>query len=204
MDRYSHVFHSGDGEKTFLLRILQLALYMDLKLIWKGKVVKMKNILIITADMCDDSEVLYPYYRMIEEGYTVDVASFEKTVVKAKYHFTIDANTSVSEGDSSMYDALILPGGMAPEKLRQNSDVLRIVKEFSEMNKPIAAICHGQQILISAGILKNKKATCYPGIKDDLINAGALYEDAEVVVCDNLITSRRPHDLPAFFRELLK
>lgn len=164
----------------------------------------MKNILIITADNCDDSEVLYPYYRMLEEGYSVDIASFEKTLVKAKYHFTIDANLSVSEAKSGDYDGLILPGGTAPEKLRQNSDVIRIVKEFFDAKKPIAAICHGQQILISARIVKDKKATCYPGIKDDLINAGAVYENAEVVVCGNLVTSRRPDDLPAFTREFVR
>lgn len=164
----------------------------------------MKKILIITADNCDDSEVLYPYYRMIEEGHNVDIASFEKTLVKAKYHFTIDANLAVSEVKSDDYDGLILPGGTAPEKLRQNSDVIRIVKEFFEADKPVSAICHGQQILISAGVLNNKKATCYPGIKDDIINAGAVYENAEVVVCDNLVTSRRPDDLPAFMREFVK
>ena len=164
----------------------------------------MKYILIITADNCDDSEVLYPYYRMLEEGYCVDIASFEKTLVRAKYHFTIDANLSVSEVKSNDYDGLILPGGTAPEKLRQNGDVIRVVKEFFDAKKPIAAICHGQQILISARIVKDKKATCYPGIKDDLINAGAVYENAEVVVCDNLVTSRRPDDLPAFTREFVR
>ncbi|MBE7043508.1 MAG: type 1 glutamine amidotransferase [Ruminococcaceae bacterium] len=164
----------------------------------------MKRILIITADMCDDSELMYPYYRMLEEGYHVDIASFEKTLIKAKYHFVVEANISVKEVVSDLYDGLLLPGGMAPEKLRQNSDVIRIVKDFYEMNKPIGAICHGQQVLISANIMKNKNATCYPGIKDDLINAGALYEDSEVVVSGCLVTSRRPEDLPAFIREFLK
>lgn len=164
----------------------------------------MKYILIITADNCDDSEVLYPYYRMLEEGYCVDIASFEKTLVRAKYHFTIQANLSVSEVIPDKYDGLILPGGTAPEKLRQNSDVIRIVEEFAKAGKPIAAICHGQQILISAGALKNRNATCYPGIKDDLINAGAVYKNEEVVVCGNFVTSRRPDDLPAFTREFVK
>ena len=90
----------------------------------------MKRILMITADMCDDSEVLYPYYRMMEEGYNIDVASFEMTIIKAKYHFTIEANIKVSEVNSDIYDGLILPGGMAPEKLRQNEHVIQIVKEF--------------------------------------------------------------------------
>lgn len=164
----------------------------------------MKKILIITADKCDDSEILYPYYRVIEENLIPTVASFERAVVNAKYHFSIMADISVDEIDASAYDGLILPGGLAPEKLRQNRTVIDAVKSFDADKKPIAAICHGQQILISAGILKNKSATCYPGIKDDLINAGAIYEDKSVVVCGNLVTSRRPDDLPFFMREFFK
>lgn len=141
---------------------------------------------------------------MIEEGFTPVIASFEKTIVNAKYHFSIKADISVEEIDKSLYDGLILPGGMAPEKLRQNEYVIDAVKAFDAEKKPIAAICHGQQILISAGILDGKKATCYPGIKDDLINAGAVYENKEVVVCENLVTSRRPDDLPFFMKEFLR
>lgn len=165
---------------------------------------KLKNVLIITADMCDDSEVMYPYYRMLEEGYNVDVASFDRTVLKAKYHFTIDANISLSEVKCDKYDCLILPGGTAPEKLRQNSYVISIVKEFEKAKKPIAAICHGQQILISSDVLRGKTATCYPGIRDDLKNSGAIYSDECVVVSQNLVTSRRPEDLPYFMREFVK
>lgn len=164
----------------------------------------MKKILLITADKCDDSEVLYPYYRVIEAGFAPTVASFERAVVNAKYHFSIMADISVEEIEPSAYDGLILPGGLAPEKLRQNKAVIEAVKAFDRDGKPIASICHGQQILISAGILKGKKATCYPGIRDDLINAGAIYEDRPVVVCENLVASRRPEDLPFFMREFLK
>jgi protease I len=164
----------------------------------------MKKILIITADKCDDSEILYPYYRVIEEGFVPTVASFERRAVTAKYHFSVMADIAVDEIDVSAYEGLILPGGAAPEKLRQNQAVIEAVKEFDADKKPIAAICHGQQILISAGILKNRRATCYPGIKDDLINAGAVYVNEPVVVCENLVTSRRPEDLPFFMREFLK
>ena len=164
----------------------------------------MKKILIITADQCDDLETMYPYYRMIEEGYCVDVASFEKTTIKSKYHYEIYSNVLLSEINYKLYDGLILPGGSAPEKLRLNEDVLNVIRKFSEINKPIAAICHGQQMLISARILKNKKATCYPGIKDDLINAGGVYIDEKVVVDGMLITSRRPNDLPFFMKEFLR
>lgn len=163
----------------------------------------MKRILIITADKCDDSELLYPYYRVLEAGYEADVASFTETTVTCKYHFECEANLAVADVNSADYDGLILPGGSAPEKLRQNADVLRIVREMFEQKKPIASICHGQQILISAKVLGGMDATCYPGIKDDLINAGANYKDRPVVVCDNLVTSRRPQDLPCFMREFM-
>ena len=164
----------------------------------------MKKVLIITSHNCDDSELLYPYYRLIEENIEPVIASFEKGMVKAKYHFVIDADISVDEIDVSDYAGLILPGGLAPEKLRQNANVINAVVTFNNAGKPIASICHGQQILISANTLKGKNATCYPGIKDDLINAGAIYEDKCVVVCDNIVTSRRPDDLPYFMREFIK
>ncbi len=167
-------------------------------------IVKMKKILIITADMCDDSEILYPYYRIIEEEMIPVVASFKKGSVNAKYHFTINADISVEEINEKDYDGLILPGGMAPEKLRQNCFVTEAVKAFDASKKPIASICHGQQILVSAGILAGKNATCYPGIKDDIVNAGAIYEDKKVVVCENLVTSRRPQDLPFFMGAFIK
>ncbi len=163
----------------------------------------MKKILMITEDKNDDSEVLYPYYRMQEEGWDVDVAALTKKTVASKYHFTVEAAKTVAECASSDYDALILPGGSAPEKLRLSVDALRLVKEIFEAGKPVCAICHGPQLLISAGVLKGKKATCYPGIADDLKNAGALYEDARVVVDGNLVTSRRPQDLPFWMHEFV-
>lgn len=163
----------------------------------------MKKILMITGKDYDDSEVLYPYYRLVEEGYTVDVASVERGEVSGKYHFKIDANLSFDEVNPDEYIALILPGGKAPEKLRLIDKVCIIVREFEKAGKPMAAICHGQQILISADVLKGKNATCYPGIRDDIKNAGAIYEDNKVVVCNNLVTSRRPEDLPYFMKTFL-
>lgn len=164
----------------------------------------MKKVLIITGDNCDDSEILYPYYRMIEEGYEVDVASHCVTEIKAKYHFKINSNLAVADVSAKEYDGLILPGGSAPEKLRINDDVVRITKEFFESEKPIAAICHGPQILISAGVTKGVKMTCYPGIRDDLINAGAVYTDEKAVADKKIVTSRRPDDLPYFMHEYMK
>ena len=161
------------------------------------------KILFITADKCDDSELFYPYYRLLEEVFEIDIASFKIGKICAKYHFEIHANLSVEDVSCDNYDALLLPGGMAPEKLRQNEYVLNIVNEFYLNSKPIAAICHGQQILISAGILKGLKATCYPGIRDDLINCGAEYINEQVVVDGNIVTSRRPDDLPYFMKAFI-
>lgn len=165
----------------------------------------MKKILLITYDNCDDSEALYPLYRMREEGYTVDVASMEKRQIRAKYHFTVEAELTLEQVAPSEYAGLILPGGTAPEKIRQQAAALEIARYFDRNHLPVAAICHGPQILISAGTLRGRKCTCYPGIRDDVIAAGGLYEDAPVVVDRDapLVTSRRPDDLPAFMREFV-
>lgn len=164
----------------------------------------MNKILIITGNMCDDSELLYPYYRLLEEGYQVDIATVDGADVHAKYHFSLESDLPVSAIAADEYDGLLLPGGLAPEKLRQNIDVIAAVRKINDAGKPIASICHGQQILISAKVLNGIDATCYPGIKDDLINTGAIYHDEPVVVSKNLVTSRRPQDLPYFMKEYIK
>ena len=164
----------------------------------------MKKVLMITYDNCDDSEVMYPFFRVIEGGFGVDVASLERRVICAKYHFRIEATLLPGEIRPADYAGLILPGGTAPEKLRQNAQIVDAVRFFLDNDLPVASICHGAQLLISAGRLKNRRATCYPGIRDDLINAGALYVDEPVVVDRSLVTSRRPEDLPFFMREFMK
>ncbi len=162
------------------------------------------KILMLTAEGFDDSEVLYPYFRLLEEGFEVDVASFKNEQVHGKYHFAIDAVLAFEEVHCQEYKALAIPGGKAPEKIRQNKAALKIVQYFMNENMPVAAICHGQQILISAQVLGGRRATCYPGVADDLINAGATYEDKRVVTDQNLVTSRRPEDLPYFMKEFIK
>ena len=162
------------------------------------------KILLITYDNCDDSEVLFPYFRMLEEGCEVDVASLEKRVINAKYHYRIEATLLPEEIRPELYDGLILPGGTAPEKLRQNKYIIDAVSYFMDHDLPVAGICHGQQILISTGRLKGRTATCYPGIRDDLINCGANYVNERVVVDGKLVTSRRPEDLPYFMREFCR
>lgn len=164
----------------------------------------MKQILLITYDNCDDTECYYPLMRMREAGYAVTVASLEKKTIRGKHWFTVDADLLPQDIHPADYDALLLPGGTAPEKLRQSDAILSAVREILTAGKPVAAICHGPQLLISAGVLGGRHCTCYPGIRDDIVNAGALYEDAPVVIDGNLITSRRPDDLPDFMRAFIR
>ena len=164
----------------------------------------MSKILIMTENKSEDTEVLYPYYRLQEAGFQVEVAALTRKTVDLKFHLTVEATKAIDECRAEDYAGLVLPGGSAPEKVRLNANALKIVREMNAAGKPIAAICHGPQTLISADVLRGRKATAYPGVRDDLKNAGALYEDAPVVVDGNLVTSRRPEDLPCFMREFCR
>jgi len=159
--------------------------------------------LILTADDFEDLECFYPIYRLKEEGFEVKVASPEKKEITGKHGYKLVADMSIDEVKPEEYDVLILPGGRAPEKVRLVDNALKIAKHFFEENKPVAAICHGIQTLISANLVSGKTATCWKGIRDDLISAGATYQDREVVVDGNLVTSRQPSDLPKFMKGLL-
>lgn len=160
--------------------------------------------LILSADDFEDQELFYPLNRLKEDGVQITVASMKKGKITGEYGYSIDVDIDLDDVDPTEYDILILPGGRAPEKLRLLEKALEIARYFFRENKPVAAICHGVQTLISAGVMKGRKATCYVGIRDDLISAGALYEDREVMVNGNLITSRHPRDLFAFGREIAK
>jgi protease I len=164
---------------------------------------KMKA-LMISADNFEDTELLVPYYRLKEEGMEVDLASMKKGPIKGKHGYEVEANKALKEIKPDDYDILILPGGKAPEAVRKDKDAIEIAKHFFRKNKPVAAICHGPQTLITAGLLKGRHATCYKSVAPEMKEAGALYEDKEVVVDGNLVTSRQPSDLPAFMREMLK
>jgi protease I len=160
--------------------------------------------LIISADNFEDTELLVPYYRLKEEGIPVDIASINKNKIKGKHGYEVEVNKSIKEVNPDDYAILILPGGKAPETIRKVKEALDIARHFFEKNKPVAAICHGPQTLISADLLKGRHATCYRTVAEELKTAGAIYEDKEVVVDGNLITSRQPSDLPAFMREIIK
>ena len=160
--------------------------------------------LIISADNFEDTELLVPYYRLKEEGIHVDIASIRKGKIKGKHGYEVEVDKILKEVNPDDYDVLILPGGKAPETIRKDSDALKIAKDFFQKNKPVSAVCHCPQTLISAGLLKGRHATCYKSVAQEMKDAGALYEDKEVVVDGNLVTSRQPSDLPAFLRETIK
>jgi protease I len=159
--------------------------------------------LIISADNFEDSELLVPYYRLKEAGLDVAVASMGRGAIKGKHGYEVAVDKTLDEVNPDDYAILVLPGGKAPAAVRKEAKALAIAKSFFAHNKPVAAICHGPQVLISAGLLGGR-ATCYKSVVDELKEAGALYEDREVVVDANLITSRQPADLPAFMCETMK
>jgi len=160
--------------------------------------------LILSANDFEDSELLVPYYRLLEAGYTVDVASGLKGILRGLHGYEVLAAKSFAEVVPSEYAALILPGGKAPASVRTDPTAISIVHHFFGARKPVGAICHGPQTLVSAGLLRNRRATCYHTVAKELQEAGALYEDREVVVDGRLVTSRQPADLPAFMREIMK
>jgi protease I len=162
------------------------------------------KVLIISADGFEDSELLAPQRRMKEEGIDVDIASLVRGPINGKHGHAVEAHLGIEEVRPQDYDALILPGGKAPATLRRSRTVLEVVRAFFDAGKPISAICHGPQILISAGVLTGHSATCYATVAKELRAAGAHYHNSDVVVDGNIVTSRQPADLPAFLRETLK
>ncbi|AET62290.1 intracellular protease, pfpi family protein [Paenibacillus terrae HPL-003] len=166
----------------------------------------MSKIAFLLADQFEDSEMQVPYDELKKAGHEADIIGLkqgEKVNGKqGKASYTIEK--SIADVESSDYDAVVIPGGSSPENLRLNAYVLKFVTEINEAKKTIGAICHGPQILASADLLQGRTITAYPPLKDDLINAGAHFEDREAVVDGNFITSRTPKDEPAFVRELLK
>jgi len=159
----------------------------------------------LLADTFHDTEMKNPYEAIKEAGHeTVIIGEKTGVDITAKQGtISYQADVAADQISAADLDAIVIPGGSAPEKLRINEHMVRLVKEMNEQGKLIAGICHGPQVMISADILRNRKATCFIGIRDDIKNAGAEYLDQEVVVDGNLVTSRTPKDEPAFIREIL-
>lgn len=152
----------------------------------------------------EDLELFYPLIRLKEEGFDVDVIGPEKKVYRGKHGLEVEANREINEVKVDEYDCIVIPGGWAPDRLRRDSRIVSFVYRFFKTGRPVAAICHGPQLLISAKVLNGYRVTSSAGVKDDVEYAGATFEDKPVVVDRNLITSRNPADLHVFVKTLLQ
>lgn len=163
-----------------------------------------KRIAILVESQYQELEAWYPYFRLIEEGAEVHfIAPKTDEEYKGKFGYPLKAHVKILDANPNNYDAVIIPGGFAPDFMRRTPEMISFVKHLSDAGKVVAAICHGGWILASANVIRNKNVTCFSAIKDDLINAGANYYDREVVQDGNIITSRKPEDLPAFCKTII-
>jgi protease I len=164
-----------------------------------------KKIILLVEDLYQELEAWYPLLRMREEGAEVTIVGTEAGVTyKSKVGYPITSDVASRDVDVNEYDGIIIPGGYAPDLMRREPATVQLVKDGSEQGKVVAAICHAGWMLTSADIVRGRKVTGFFAIRDDLVHAGAEYEDAEVVVDGTLITSRKPDDLPAFCREIIR
>lgn len=162
------------------------------------------RVLVLAADLFEDTELLYPILRLREEQADVVVAGVtDAPVTGKKGHGPLPVDTSVDATDARDFDALVIPGGFAPDNLRRSEQVLELTRAFHDAGKPIAFICHAGWVPISAGIIKGRRATSFFAIRDDMINAGCEWVDEPVVVDDNLISSRHPGDLGPWMKTLI-
>jgi protease I len=164
-----------------------------------------KKIAFLATDGYEDLELHYPRIRLIEAGYETELLSLHRREIKGKHGYPIKPDKLIREANPNDYDGVIIPGGTKnPDYLRRDKDILNFVVEINGDGRLVGAICHAGWVLISAKIVKDRKATSYFAIKDDMINAGAIFEDSAVVIDKNLITSRTPDDLPDFMKAVLK
>jgi len=164
-----------------------------------------KNIAILIDTAYQEMEVWYPYYRFQEAGAEcVFVGAEAGKTYSSKVGYPATAQISYDALKAGNFDGVVIPGGYAPDHIRRHPKANQFVRDMDAQGKLVASICHGPWVLCSAGILKGRRATCFFAIKDDVVHAGAKWEDSEVVVDGNLVTSRKPEDLPAFCRESIK
>ncbi|MDW7646513.1 MAG: type 1 glutamine amidotransferase domain-containing protein [Desulfuromonadales bacterium] len=162
-----------------------------------------KTIAILAEDLYEDLELWYPLMRLREEGATVEVIGTGKPTYTSKHGYPVDVTNNAERVKWDEFDAIIIPGGYAPDHMRRHRAMVNLVKDAVQNGRIVAAICHAGWMLASADVLRGRKVTSFSAIKDDLINAGAEYLDREVVQDANLITSRVPSDLPAFCRTII-
>jgi len=161
------------------------------------------KIAILVEDFYNELELWYPYYRLLEEGAEVKLVGPAAKVYESKHGLPAKAELAAAEAKVDDFQGIVVPGGYAPDKLRRYPKILDLVREIFENGGIVASICHGPWVLISANIMKGKKTAGFNSIKDDLVNAGAIYLDKEVVIDNNLITSRSPLDLLAFLPAII-
>ena len=162
-----------------------------------------KTILFFAGPLYEDLELWYPKIRLEEEGATTVVAGTGEKTYQGKRGYPLTVDTSVDEIEAAEVDGLVIPGGYAPDIMRRSPKLLQLTRDIYQAGKPVAFICHAGWVPISAGIVKGKRGTSVGAIKDDLVNAGMLWEDSAVVVDGNLISSRTPADLPQFMKALI-
>lgn len=163
-----------------------------------------RKILIMVEELYNDREFWYPYYRLLEEGFQVRVVSPKAgATYKGAAGIIAKSDLAADQVKPADYDALVIPGGYAPDHMRRHPAMVRLVSEMVKADKVVAAICHAGWMLVSAGVLKGRKVTGFFAIKDDLVNAGADYVDQEVAIDGKIITSRTPDDLPAFLKAII-
>lgn len=164
-----------------------------------------KRIIALISEDFEDLELWYPVHRLREEGCQVDVVGWEAHhTYHGKYGVPCESDYAFGDVDAADYDGILVPGGWAPDKLRRDETVLNLVRQIHEAGKPVGEICHAGWVLISAGILKGKTVTSTPGIRDDMTNAGAAWVDEPSVVDGNIISARRPPDLPAYMKDYIR
>ncbi|MFP3281217.1 MAG: DJ-1/PfpI family protein [Vulcanisaeta sp.] len=176
------------------------------------------KVLILTGDAGESLEVLYPYQRLLEEGYEVHIAAPSRKTIQTVVHdfvpgfdtytekpgYLVKADLAFKEVNPEDYVALVLPGGRAPEYIRNDPDVQRIVRHFFEQNKPVAVICHAPLILAAAGVLRGRKVSAYPALKPDVENAGGIFIDGAAVVDGLMVSARAWPDHPQWMREFIR
>jgi deglycase len=162
------------------------------------------KILMIATDGYEDSELLEPLRILRERGAEVTLASLEMGEIEGDKGAAAEVDCTIDQVDAADYDALVLPGGTKnPDKLRMNQTVVATVRAFAEAGKPVAAICHGPWLLVEADVIRGRRVTGWPSIRTDLRNAGADVVDEEAVTDGNIVTSRKPEDIPAFAEALI-
>ena len=166
---------------------------------------KKKRIVIITGPGFEEPEVIYPFYRLQEAGYIIDVATSNNLEVYGKHGYKFSPTIKIKDLIVKSFDAVVIPGGHeAPDRVRQVDQVLKFVKEMNTEGKIISSTCHGPWVLISSGVLKGRRATCYRGMMDDLINSGAKYEKRSVVVDKNIVTSDHPRNIAEWVKTTIE